>query len=171
MMAAQSFRAGVVMVVRRGDGAILACERADAPGSWQLPQGGIDRGESPSEAAWRELAEETALTADDVRLVSELPDWIVYEWPPELRTATRKFGESVLGQAQKWFLFGVIPHRDDSGDDAPGSSAAECAHHVSPCVDGREFRSWTWMDPHALVESVIDWRRDAYRRAFSRLLP
>jgi hypothetical protein len=40
-----------------------------------------------------------------------------------------------------------------------------------PDVDGREFRDWAWMDPHQLVDSVIDWRQDAYRRAFSRLLP
>ena len=162
-MAAQSFRAGVVMVVRREDGAILVGERSDAPGSWQLPQGGVDPGESPVEAAWRELHEETGLTDIDVRLVSELPDWIVYEWPAELRTSTRKFGDAVRGQAQKWFLFGVIPPADGSDDGH--------AHHLNPRVDGREFRSWSWMDPHALVDAVIEWRRDAYRRAFSRLLP
>ena len=151
------------MIVRRDDGAVLACERSDAPGSWQLPQGGVDPGESPIDAAWRELAEETGLSDGDVRLVSELPDWIVYEWPPELRSSTRKFGEAVRGQAQKWFLFGVIPLSDGSDDGH--------AHHLTPQVDDREFRSWTWMDPHALVDCVIEWRRDAYRRAFSRLLP
>lgn len=158
-MAAQSFRAGVVMVVRRDNGDLLVGERADNPGSWQLPQGGIDPDESPLEAAWRELGEETGLTENEVRLVSELPDWIAYEWPPELRRETRKFGRSVRGQVQKWFLFGVIPNGDDH------------AHHVDPRVDGDEFRAWTWMDPHSVVDTVIEWRRDAYRRAFSRLLP
>lgn len=150
-MAAQSFRAGVVMVVRRDDGLILACERADSPGSWQLPQGGIDAGESASDAAWRELAEETGLTSEQVRLVSELPDWIAYEWPTDLDVT--RFGKSTRGQVQKWFLFGVI---DES---------------VEPSVDEREFRDATWIDPHRLVDTVIEWRRDAYRRAFSRLLP
>ncbi len=162
-MATQSFRAGVVMIVRREDGAVFVCERADAPGSWQLPQGGVDPGEQPIDAAWRELGEETGLTNEDVRLVSELPDWIAYEWPTGLRPATRKFGESVRGQVQKWFLFGVIPPADGSDDGH--------AHHLAPRVDGREFRAWSWMDPHLLVDSVIDWRRDSYRRAFSRLLP
>ena len=53
------FRAGVVTVVRRGDGRVLAFERVDAPGEWQLPQGGLEKGEAPVEAAWRELGEET----------------------------------------------------------------------------------------------------------------
>ena len=151
-MATQSFRAGVVMVVRREDGRVLACERADAPGSWQLPQGGVDPGEEPIDAAWRELSEETGLGASQIRLVSELPEWLVYEWPASLDVS--KFGRSVRGQAQKWFLFGVVADV-----------------HLVPDVDGREFRDWAWMDPHQLVDSVIDWRRDAYRRAFSRLLP
>jgi len=162
-MAAQSFRAGVVMVVRREDGALLVCERADAPGSWQLPQGGVDPKETPVAAAWRELGEETGLSSADVTLVSELPDWIAYEWPPELRTATKKFSDSVRGQVQKWFLFGVLPPTDGSDDGH--------AHHLTPEVDGREFRAWTWMQPHDVVDTVIEWRRDAYRRAFSRLLP
>ena len=151
-MATQSFRAGVVMVVRGEDGRVLACERADAPGSWQLPQGGVDPGEEPIDAAWRELSEEAGLGASQVRLVSELPEWLVYEWPASLDVS--KFGRSVRGQAQKWFLFGVVADV-----------------HLVPDVDGREFRDWAWMDPHQLVDSVIDWRRDAYRRAFSRLLP
>lgn len=150
-MATQSFRAGVVMIVRREDGRVLAGERVDAPGSWQLPQGGLDAGEAPLDAAWRELEEETGLSSTAVRLVSELPEWIAYEWPDGLDVA--KFGKAVRGQIQKWFLFGVV---DDS---------------VVPTVDGREFRDWTWMDPHQLIETVISWRREAYQRAFSRLLP
>lgn len=158
-MATQSFRAGVVMVVRRDDGRILACERSDAPGSWQLPQGGLDAGEEPAAAAHRELAEETGLHDGTVRLVSELPEWIVYEWPSSLEVS--KFGKNVRGQAQKWFLFGLV-------ENSTPSATSEVAE---PRVDGREFGDWTWMDPHDLVDRVVEWRRDAYRRAFSRLLP
>lgn len=147
-----NFRAGVALVVRREDGCILVCERSDHPGSWQLPQGGVDHDEDPRSAAWRELAEETGLDAAAVRLVSELPEWITYEWPPDL-VGRDKFGADTIGQCQKWFLFGVI--------DAD----------VPVRVDRREFRDHRWIDPHELLQLVVDWRRDAYGRAFSRLLP
>ena len=75
------FRAGVVAVVRRADGQVMAFERADAPGAWQLPQGGIEPGETPEQAVWRELWEETGLGPRDVRLVEQPPHWTIYEWP------------------------------------------------------------------------------------------
>ena len=152
-MASQLFRAGVVMVVRRDDGDLLVFERSDTPGSWQLPQGGIDVGEEPIDAAWRELHEETGLGRDEVRLVSELDDWIAYEWPPHIRAAAHD-GEHRRGQIQRWFLFGVVPGLD-----------------VSPTPDQLEFSSWRWMDPHHLMHHVVEFRRTAYGRAFSRLLP
>ena len=157
-MGSATFRAGVAMVIRRGDGQLLAFERRDSPGSWQLPQGGIDDGEEPVSAAWRELAEETGLGPEVVRLVAESPDWISYEWPIDVRKR-QKPGRLHIGQTQKWFLFGVI-------DDHDGH-----AHGLTPEPDGREFAAWKWMSPHDLVDGVIDWRRPAYQRAFSRLLP
>lgn len=157
-MVGATFRAGVAMIVRRGDGQLLVFERRDAPGSWQLPQGGIDEGETPEAAAWRELTEETGLDATTVKLVAENSDWISYEWPPSV-IATRKPGRQHMGQTQKWFLFGV---RDDHDGHA---------HHLRPEPDGREFSAWCWMSPHDVIDGVIEWRRPAYQRAFSRLLP
>ncbi len=69
-MGSRHFRAGVVAVVRRSDGQVLAFERADGPGNWQLPQGGLEKGEPPIDAAWRELGEETGLGPADVALVA-----------------------------------------------------------------------------------------------------
>lgn len=151
-MPSQLFRAGVALVVRREDGDLLCFERVDAPGAWQLPQGGIDVGEEPIDAAWRELSEETGLTADHVRLVSELPDWIAYEWPASIRSVA-KDGERRRGQIQKWFLFGALEP------------------DLTPVPDRQEFSAWRWMDPHHLLAHVVEFRRDAYARAFSRLLP
>lgn len=137
------FRAGVVAVVRRSNGDLMAFERADVTGEWQLPQGGIDAGESLAEAAWRELEEETGLTSAEVRLVEEYPDWTVYAWPEGVATGRRS---DRLGQAHRWFFF--EPIRDD----------------IEPTPDGLEFRSWKWMDAPTLIAGVVDFRRQPYRQ-------
>lgn len=150
-MAKPTFRAGVIIVVRRADGRVLAFERVDTPGAWQLPQGGIDEGETPLDAAWRELGEETGLGPDAVRLVDEYPYWTIYEWPAEI-AARKPAGKAAdrLGQAHKWFFF--EPLADD----------------VEPVPDGIEFGDWAWMDPADLVERVVGFRRPGYEQVLGR---
>lgn len=121
---------------------VCAFERVDAPDSWQLPQGGIERGEQARDAVWRELEEETGFTESDVELVAEYPEWVVYEWPPEVATADRRG----IGQAQRWFTFRLL------------SPASE------PSPDGSEFSAWRWVTPDWLVDHVIPFRRPVYRR-------
>jgi putative (di)nucleoside polyphosphate hydrolase len=130
-----------VAVVRRGDGDVLAFERSDAPDQWQLPQGGLARGESPVEAAWRELEEETGLGPADVELVGEPSEWIVVEWPTDVvRDGAR------LGQIHRWFEFRV--RHDD----------------VEPHPDGSEFRAWKWVTPEWLVDHVVAFKQPGYTR-------
>jgi putative (di)nucleoside polyphosphate hydrolase len=150
-MAGQHFRAGVVMVVRHPDGRrVLAFERADSAGSWQLPQGGLDTDEEPVDAAWRELAEETGLGPDDVTLHTEHPDWVLYEWPVEIMRDHGKAGRR-RGQIHRWFVFDA--HDTD----------------VEPRPDGREFVAWQWVEPQWLIEHVPAWRRVAYERVLTTL--
>jgi len=130
-----------VAVVERSDGVVLAFERADAPDSWQLPQGGIEPGEEPIDTVWRELKEETGLTVADVTLVDEHPDWVPYEWPSEVTAGRRG-----IGQVQRWFTFRI---NDDS---------------IEPAPDGSEFTSWRWVDRNWLIDHVIGFRQPAYRR-------
>ncbi len=151
-MAAQLFRAGVVLVVRRDGGDVLVFERGDAPGAWQFPQGGIDVGETPLDAAWRELAEETGLTSAHVELVLEVPEWITYEWPEEIRVRA-KHGDSRRGQTQKWFVFRLVDPD---------------AHE--PVPDGREFVAWKWASPSNAISQVASFRQDAYERAFAQIV-
>lgn len=134
------FRANVVAIVTSDDGRVMAFERSDLPGEWQLPQGGIDEGETAEQAAWRELGEETGLGRGDVTLVSEYPEWTAYEWPD----GPRKNGR--MGQAQRWFTFRV-EHPD-----------------VVAQPDGVEFRAWKWVTPRWLAENVVEFRRASYRR-------
>lgn len=150
-MSTQIFRAGVVLVVRRKDGHVLAFERGDVPGAWQLPQGGIDVGETPVVAAWRELYEETGLDETSVDLSLEIEEWMCYEWTSEIRTAVKR-GDECLGQAQRWFVF-----------------QPRAESELRPIPDGREFVAWKWMSPQELLTIVAPFRSAVYRRAFSRL--
>ena len=144
-MAKPHFRAGVILVVRRSDGHVLAFERADLTGEWQLPQGGIESGETPEQAAWRELREETGLTKRDVTLVEQRPDWTVYEWPLDMRSSQR------MGQAHRWFFFEAT--RAD----------------LRPQPDGREFSNWQWVTTDELIDRVVGFRKGPYRQVLGTI--
>jgi putative (di)nucleoside polyphosphate hydrolase len=144
-MSSQWFRANVGIVVARADGRVLIFERADKPGQWQLPQGGLDVGEEPRDAALRELQEETGISPEHVELIAEHPDWLAYELPPERRR--RKTGR---GQVQKWFLYRFL------GTDAD----------IDPVPlpgERQEFSACRWMSLADLVEEVWEVRQPIYR--------
>ncbi len=129
---------------------VMAFERADALGSWQLPQGGLNSGELPIDGAWRELLEETGLGAPQVALRDEYPEWLAYEWPPEVR-AKKTGPRERIGQTQRWFLF-----------DAASLD-------IQPVPDGKEFVAWKWVEPRWLIDHVVDWRRGPYERVLGAL--
>lgn len=143
------FRAGVGVVIRRDDGLLLAFERRQHPGSWQLPQGGIDEGESIQSAALRELFEETGLRKEDVEFVAEFEAWVGYELPVELRSP--KTGR---GQVHRWTL--MAPRHGDL---------------VPSLGDGEEFSAWKWMTTDDLVEHTAAFRQPVYRWLRSHLPP
>jgi putative (di)nucleoside polyphosphate hydrolase len=96
----QYFRAGIGAIIVDKRGHVLACERADIPGAWQLPQGGLDPDEEPLQAALREIAEETGIPSVELTPVGHYPDLLAYELPAQARS--NKTGR---GQVQYWFLF------------------------------------------------------------------
>lgn len=133
-------RLGVITAVRRSDGKLLAFERSDLSGEWQLPQGGVEAGESLEDAAWRELEEETGLDRDQVALVREHDDWTAYLWPESMWRGERR------GQTHRWFFFEPI------------------VEELTPNPDGSEFSDWEWMNPGKLIERVVDFRKQPYRQ-------
>ena len=137
------FRANAGAVVVNGAGRVLALQRRGRQGAWQMPQGGIDRGEDPATCAARELAEETGLSTDDVELVAEAPRWLAYELPESLRS--KKVGR---GQVQKWFLF-----RIKDGVQIDLSRASD-----------KEFDDHKWITMDDLIDEVWVVRRDVYRQ-------
>lgn len=138
------FRAGVGACVTDGNGRVLALRRKGVSrAGWQMPQGGIDTGETPLDALWRELAEETGLTKRDATLVAKHGEWIAYELPPAMRRP--KVG---WGQVQKWFLLRTRRGAAVRPDDV-------------------EFSAFEWLAPKVLLSRAIAFRRPVYRRVFA----
>jgi putative (di)nucleoside polyphosphate hydrolase len=138
------FRANAGLLVLNALGQVLAVERGNEAGAWQLPQGGIESHETAREAAYRELTEETGLAATDVTLIAEMPQWLVYELPLEWRR--KKTG---WGQAQKWFVFCHIPNTKSSWQV-----------HDKPVDD--ENRALGWKTFASLLATIPEFRRPVY---------
>ena len=137
---------GQVFVGRRQpDGNPEHTTVADSP--WQMPQGGIDKGETPIEAAWRELFEETSIETAD--LITEAPEWIYYDLPDEaLGIALRG---KYRGQRQRWFAFRFTGEESEINVLSPGGGA-----HPA------EFDKWRWEKLETLPDLIVPFKRDAY---------
>lgn len=138
--------AGVVLI--NDQGLIFAGQRIDNGGAqspaWQMPQGGIDEGEKPRDAALRELWEETGVPADLVEVVAKTEDWVTYDLPPELLGNVWK--GKYRGQKQKWFLM-----RFKGSDD-----------QIQIATEHPEFSAWKWIAPEEMIASIVPFKRAVY---------
>jgi putative (di)nucleoside polyphosphate hydrolase len=138
---AQYFRASAGAMIVNAEGHVLAIERADIAGAWQLPQGGLDEGEEPLDAAYREIAEETGIEKTDLEFVKACSELLVYELPPEARS--KKTGR---GQVLYWFLFHFIGKQRKAGTRT------------------RESRGWQWMPFSRVIGGVTSFRKPMYQQ-------
>ncbi|OYW58234.1 MAG: RNA pyrophosphohydrolase [Rhizobiales bacterium 12-68-15] len=117
--------------------------------SWQLPQGGIDKGEKPIDAALRELYEETSIRS--VTLLGEVEDWLTYDLPG--RIAGEAWRGRYRGQTQRWFAFSFTGDEGEIDILKPGGGK----HRP-------EFVNWDWQSLDRAVELVIPFKRQVYER-------
>lgn len=138
-------RAGLVFIGRRAN---RSQREHVAPGhEWQMPQGGIDAGEQPIEAAYRELREETNVSS--VSLLAEAPDWLSYDLPREI--GKEAWRGKYRGQAQKWFAFGF------DGDESEIDILTPGGGHKP------EFDAWRWVPLAETADLIIPFKREVYR--------
>ena len=136
-------RDGVGIIVLNKENKVFVAKRIDNPRNfWQMPQGGIDNGEDPLSAAYRELKEETSIK--NVELIKELDGTIVYELPKHLLGIVWK--GKYKGQKQKWFLMRYL------GDD----------NEIDIKTDKPEFFEWKWIDLDMITEVVVDFKLHVY---------
>jgi len=132
---------------------VFVGRRFNQPDAWQMPQGGVDTGESPVEAAARELGEEIGTT--QALLLRESRDWVTYDVPTAMQPAHWK--GRWRGQAQKWFALAF------TGQDSDIDLAAH----------DQEFDAWRWAPANELLGTIVPWKRPVYEvvlKEFSDLL-
>ncbi|AFX98868.1 RNA pyrophosphohydrolase [Candidatus Endolissoclinum faulkneri L2] len=144
------FRLSIGIVLFNDQKKIFLGKRIDIDNAWQMPQGGIDKGETPYQAGLRELEEE--IGTKQVEIVAETRDWIAYEFPTNLAGTVHK---KWRGQIQKWLACKFTGTTID----------------INLQTEYPEFDDWQWVDINCVTELIVPFKRAAYRRVMSELTP
>lgn len=147
------YRPNVGLALFQRDGLVFLGRRhgAQGPYQWQMPQGGVDRGESEREAAYRELEEEVGIDASHVDLLEETEDWLFYDFPSAIRARMKPRGR-YQGQRQRWFAFRF------KGRDAD----------IRLDTHTPEFSDWRWAPLASAPALVIPFKRATYEAVARR---
>lgn len=138
------YRPGVGIMLLNAQGEVFVARRLDMPTvpAWQMPQGGIDAGETPRQAALRELKEEIGTAKAEV--IAESRGWLKYDLPAEL--AGGVWGGHYRGQRQKWFAMRFTGRDSD----------------INLATKHPEFDAWQWVAPWRLPELIVPFKRRLY---------
>ncbi len=153
MIDSDGFRPNVGIILANHKNEVLWAKRIGQD-SWQFPQGGIKRDETPEEALYRELAEEVGLSASDVEIVSCTRGWLRYRLPKKMIRYNSH--PLCVGQKQKWYLLRMLS--SDSTICMTKSNAPE-------------FDGWEWVSYWYPLGQVVAFKKEVYRRAMKELAP
>jgi putative (di)nucleoside polyphosphate hydrolase len=146
------FRPNVGIIIFNGHGKLLWAKRLGQD-AWQFPQGGVQRDESPEQAAFRELNEEVGLAPEDVEIIASTDKWLRYRLPSHL---IRQNSHPVcIGQKQKWYLMRLL------------SDTQKIRFDLS---EKPEFDHWRWVSYWYPVNQVVSFKRKVYRKALEELI-
>ena len=146
MSGVDGYRRGVGIMLLNLEGLVWVGKRIDnSDEAWQMPQGGIDKGEAPWATALRELEEETGIAPHLVERIAECPEQLRYDLPPELRGKLWK--GKWKGQLQDWYLCRFLGRDSD----------------VDIATDHAEFNEWKWVEPAQLPKLIVPFKRAMYR--------
>lgn len=150
-MKTDEYRLGVGAVIFNRENKVFVAERLDITGAWQLVQGGIDTGEDPDIALYRELQEETGIHQSDLQLIARSRDWISYDFPSDAGFFKGKY----KGQKQLWYALRF------SGTD--NDIDLNFSHHP-------EFGRFQWVELSAIEEFAVDFKKELYRKIINEFM-
>ncbi|HAQ50035.1 MAG TPA: RNA pyrophosphohydrolase [Gammaproteobacteria bacterium] len=153
MIDKDGFRENVGIILCNAHRQVLWAQRAQHD-SWQFPQGGIKRHETPEQAVYRELLEEVGLQQQHVKMIGKTQGWLRYKLPKQYV----RYGNKPLciGQKQRWFLLRFIGREEDVKLDQ---------------FSKPEFDQWRWVDYWTPTKEIVFFKRRVYERALHELAP
>ena len=139
------YRPAVGVMLINADRKVWVGQRLDSTlEAWQMPQGGLDEGESPLEGAYRELGEETGIKRELVEILTQAKEELYYDLPDDL--VGKVWKKPWRGQRQTWFLARFL------GEDGD----------VNIATPDPEFRAWKWADSHELPALIVPFKKKLY---------